>query len=198
MKAEFKRRQRPYSSRQFEVKQERRRILIVCEGKQTEPNYFRAFRIPGVEIRVEGLGDHTTSLVARTIELSTDGDYEQVWCVLDRDSFPLDRFNAALELAENNKVQVAYSNEAFELWYVLHFDFLHAGVSRADYITILSQRLGVPYFKNNRDMYDLIVARQATAVKNAERLHRRYAPCRPGHDNPSTTVYLLVKELLKQ
>lgn len=32
-------------------------FLIVCEGRRTEPNYFRAFRVPAnVQVQIEGKG----------------------------------------------------------------------------------------------------------------------------------------------
>ena len=104
-------------------------FLIVCEGERTEPNYFEAFRAAGDvrKITVKGEGYNTLSLVRRTIELADEGDYDQVWCVFDRDSFPAQTFNAALELAAQRGFYVAYSNEAFELWYLLHFHFYHTG-----------------------------------------------------------------------
>ena len=92
-------------------------FLIVCEGERTEPNYFRAFRLAG-DVRgidVRGEGYNTTRLVEAAIEYARQGDYDQVWCVFDRDSFPAQNFNEAIALAERQGFQVAYSNEAFEL-----------------------------------------------------------------------------------
>ncbi len=44
--------------RNFDLKNKRRKILIVCEGEKTEPNYFKSFPIDNknwaVEIHGEG------------------------------------------------------------------------------------------------------------------------------------------------
>ena len=101
----------------------RSRFLIVCEGERTEPNYFRGFRLSAKVADIRGLGANTVSLVRETIVLRDAGDYDSVWCVFDRDSFPLQNFNRALQLAEQNGINVAYSNEAFEIWYLLHFHY---------------------------------------------------------------------------
>jgi hypothetical protein len=173
-------------------------ILIVCEGACTEPNYFRAFRVARdvAEVRVEGVGDNTYRVVEQAIELRADGDYDQVWCVFDRDSFPPEHFNRALQVAQAKGIKVAYSNEAFELWYVLHFDYLNTGISRKDYITRLNQLLGRDYHKGSTDMFDALKDRQETALRNAAKLLAEYGDDhRPERDNPSTTVHLLVAEL---
>ena len=44
-------------------------------------------------------------------------------------------------------------------------------------------------------MYDDLIDKQNTAIKNAENLLKQYNPQNPAKDNPSTTVHLLVKEL---
>lgn len=174
------------------------RFLIACEGRKTEPNYFRRFRVNAdvVELVVEGLGDNTRSLVEQVRERMRGQDYDRVWCVFDRDVFPAEHFNAALELAGQHGIQVAYSNPAFELWYLLHFYYYNVALSRQDCVRLLGERLGFSYKKNDPGMYDRLQERQAEAIRNAQRLLEDYAPeHRPERDNPSTTVHLLVQEL---
>ena len=176
----------------------RLRFLIACEGGKTEPNYFRRFDVNAkvVELKVEGMGDNTLSLVQQTCDLVRHEDYDQVWCVFDRDSFPAGRFNAALQLAKQRGIQVAYSNQAFELWYLLHYDYHNVATFRHDYPRMLTERMGSRYRKNRLDMYDLLVERQPEAILNAQRLLDFYAPNHnPERDNPCTTVHLLVCEL---
>ncbi len=171
-------------------------ILIVCEGEKTEPQYFRAFRLPSV--RVEGAGKNTLSLVEYAIDLSEEG-YEQVWCVFDRDSFPAQTFNAAIQKAKAKGLRVAYSNEAFEIWYMLHFDFHTSGLSRTLYADKLTERLGRPYKKNDPAIFESLRPRQDQAIKHARRLLEDYGPSHnPERDNPCTTVHLLVEQLRAQ
>ncbi len=181
--------------RRVNVRELRQRFLIVCEGEKTEPNYFNSFRVPGVVVDVRGIGENTVRLVERAIKLMEEDDYDQVWCVFDRDIFPVKNFNAALRLAEKHGIKVAYSNEAFELWYVLHFNYHQSATARHLYVERLNDLLGVRYEKNRLDMYERLKDRQETAIRNAEKLLDTYQPHRPAHDNPSTTVHLLVQEL---
>jgi hypothetical protein len=181
------------------VREPLQRFLIVCEGERTEPNYFNRFRVPKevVVVNVLGFGYNTLRLVEKALELMKDKDYDQVWCVFDRDSFPAQDFNEAISLAGRRGIKVAYSNEAFELWYLLHFHFYQTGITRVDYIERLSNLIGIKYQKNSGNIYDLLEKRQEEAINNARRLLALYNPCRPAQDNPSTTVHLLVEELRK-
>jgi hypothetical protein len=173
-------------------------FLIVCEGKRTEPNYFRSFRVPAtVQVQIVGEGYNTLSLVERTVELAREQPYDQIWCVFDRDDFPVESFNAALRLARDKGFHVAYSNEAFELWYLLHFHFIHSGISRVAYITRLARELGHEYRKNDKHIYADLISRQPDAIRNARQLLDQYERRDPARDNPSTSVHLLVEELNK-
>ncbi len=184
-----------YSERRLNLREPRQRFLIVCEGEKTEPNYFRRFRAPLLVVDVRGLGYDPIQLVRRALALRQQDDYDQAWCVFDRDTWPAGDFNNAISLAIQERVRVAYSNEAFELWYLLHFHFYDTGISRHDYEHRLSSLLGRPYAKNSITMYDELLTRQPEAIRNAERLLAQYQPLNPAADNPSTTVHLLVKEL---
>lgn len=174
----------------------RKKFLIVCEGERTEPYYFEAFRVPKNVYDVVGAGDNTIRLMREAIDLMQREKYDQVWVVMDKDDFPIENFNNALGLARENGIQVAYSNEAFELWYLLHFDFHHAAISRESYKERLTARLGFEYKKNDPNIYDAIEDKQIIAIQNAIRLLKEYGDeHRPAYDNPSTTVHLLVDAL---
>ncbi len=178
----------------------RDRVLIVCEGKKTEPNYFRGFRLTNVT--VDGKGYNTDSLVREAIKIQKNAikskeEFDRVWCVFDRDSFGPENFNAAISLARSNNIQIAYSNEAFEIWYMLHFNYYDTGFSRDQYKELLTRLLNHEYRKNSPSMYEELLERQNTAIKNAERLLSTYQRSNPERDNPSTTVHLLVMELNK-
>jgi hypothetical protein len=190
-----RRKPRGYSQRKVANREFWQRFLIVFEGEKTEPKYFNGFRVSSLVVDVHGLGVNPSLLVDKAKKLEKEDEYDQVWCVFDRDSFPKGDFNAAIQKAESLGFRVAYSNEAFELWYVLHFEFLNTGIPRSDYIRKLSSLLGRKYQKNSDDIYDLLIHRQDTAIQNAENLISQYNYLCPEQDNPSTTVYLLVKEL---
>lgn len=57
---------RPYA---IESKQVEKTFLILCEGENTEPEYFKAFPVVTAEIKVVGTGRARTSLVEEAIRM---------------------------------------------------------------------------------------------------------------------------------
>lgn len=176
-------------------------FLIICEGEKTEPNYFDAFKVKSAKIIIEGTGCNTLSLVnkAQKIVNSYKTEYvkfDQVWCVFDRDDF-CDTFNDAIFKAKDIGFRVAYSNEAFELWYLFHFIYFNSSITRVDYIRKLNKHLGIEYKKNSTEMYEILLPNQSEAINRAKRLLSKYSGTNPNKQEPSTTVHLLVEELNK-
>jgi len=190
--------------RKIRKKYVRNTILILCEGEKTEPNYFKVFKEKlkkfNIVLEVMGDGYNTDSLVEQAIELKNQKEinkepYLEVWCVFDRDSFSKQNFNRAFEIANSNNIKTAYSNEAFEIWYLLHFEYCIAGISRKQYIEKLEGYLE-KYEKNDKTMYQKLVKKQDIAIQNAEKLLDRYTSATSKYDmNPSTTVFRLVERL---
>lgn len=172
------------------------RILILCEGEKTEPLYFHGFKkdFKLNNVSIEGLGANTDTIVQEAIRRQKD--YEQIWCVFDRDSFEKHNFNRAFALIKKYpKIKIVYSNEAFELWYLLHFNYYDTGISREQYKTKLSKYLEEKYQKNSKNMYERLLPFQNKAINNAKKLLRTYKRPNPEKDNPSTTVFELVERL---
>jgi len=188
------------SRRGLETREPTLKILIVCEGVKTEPEYFKKFPVPKDVAEVHGLGMDPLRLVQQARKLAheyrqrTGYSYGQVWCVFDRDEFPLERFRQALQLAAESKFEVAYSNPAFEIWYLLHFGFSDRPMTRRACCSSLSAHLGCPYEKN-QSWYSQLLSAQEQAIEHAAKLLARYDSPDPARNNPSTTVHLLVQEL---
>jgi hypothetical protein len=195
--------QKPSGRRPAETR-ERRRVLIVCEDSKSSRFYFESFPIDPqrAEVVALGTGRNTDSLVEDAIRLKAKAmraghPYNEVWCVFDRDSFPLGNYTRAFELARGADIKVAWANEAFELWYLLHFNYHDTGISRNDYKAKLKQS-GLEYDKADETIYDKVKERQATAMKFARRLERRWREMGerfPERQNPSTSVHKLVEFL---
>lgn len=213
-----KRLERKERKRSEGILSERRYFLIVCEGEKTEPLYFEAFKsdlpkgvLDSVRIDIEGEGKNTLSLIEEIIQLrkrkekASGRAYDQTWAVFDRDSFLPQNFNNAIFKARDAQpeIQCAWSNEAFELWYLLHFEFYQDAASRHDYQARLereiSKRMGVPfrYAKNSPEMYQLLKTwgNQEQAISWAERLEQWHEGENYADHNPCTLVYQLVKTL---
>jgi len=63
LEAKKRRRSTPSLSRSEPSKPEKANILIVCEGKVTEPSYFQQFRLSSATIKTVGEGYNTVTLV---------------------------------------------------------------------------------------------------------------------------------------
>jgi len=188
--------------RKKELRFERENILIVCEGK-TERLYFDSFPLKSANLKTISTGSNTKTLIKRAKKesdgaIKRDESYDQVWCVFDRDSFSKEQFNTAIQMAESSGFQVAWSNEAFELWYVLHFEYLNTGITRDQYCQKLDTLIGRKYEKTCPYMYNEMLPGQKAAIRNAKRLLKIYDDnTQPADCNPSTKVHLLVQELKK-
>lgn len=193
-----------------ETRKERQYFLIVTEGERTEPNYFNFFRdrLPNrflSTIDVRGQGTNTINVVEKAIrgkekrERSAKPDFDEVWAVFDKDDFPDHRVNEAISLAERNNINTAFSNQAFELWYILHFQDLDSNLHRSRYISILSNILGINYTKNSLDIVQKIMTQGDInlAIRRAEKLEKEHINSKkpPSSSAPYTTVHNLVKKL---
>ncbi len=178
-------------------------FYIFCEGEKTEPNYFDSFKLSKAKIKIYGEGRNTRDLIywvrgevnSLKRKREFDENEDEVWCVFDRDSFEPSDFDNAVTMAESSGYQVAYSNEAFELWYILHFDYMQSALSREQYIEILDKKFGHKYQKNARNTYDELSEYRGKAIKFAEKLLKEINNGSPHKNNPTTKVHLLVKKL---
>ncbi|MEZ4474576.1 MAG: RloB family protein [bacterium] len=191
---EARRASRRAAGRPVDAIELRPRLLIVCEGERTEPQYFSGFRLNG---DVVGEGDHTLGLVRKAIaRRDEDGQFTETWVVFDRDSFEAERFNAALDLAQREGLRVAVTNQAFELWYLLHFEYCDADLHRSTYQERLTRYLERPYRKKDPSMYAQLRPRQGEACRNAARLLLLHGErWNPEGQGPGTTIHLLVERL---
>ena len=210
--AEIKRRKRKEDKKSKKISC---RILIVCEGEKTEPNYFRAFKAVNnqsfvTELQIEGGGINTIGVVDEAIRLRDHSaiPYDRVWAVFDKDSFSPKNFNGAIIKARENDIETAWSNEAFELWYLFHFHNRVTAMSRNDYKKAISDAVNSSlhykkkgkyvYAKNAPDNFEIMntYGNQAQAIKWVETNHKSWSDEKYSTHNPCTTVYRLVNQLL--
>ncbi len=192
-------------SRRQGVREIKQSFLIVCEGEKTEPDYFKAFRMTAATIKAVGQAMNTMTLVIKAISIR-DADqkrkkiYDQCWVVFDKDDFPAKDFNQAIQFAEKNGFRVAYSNQAFEYWFLLHYNLYTGAIHRSQYKDMLTKLTGMPYSKNDgygAVMYNLLLSRQQQAIDNAETVLAEISHGNPAEEESSTTVQRLVVELNK-
>lgn len=194
--------------RSIEIK---KTFLIYCEGVNTEPEYFKSFPVTTeTDVKPIGLGMSRTALVEKVLELiamiEKDSDQE-IWVVFDRDVKYDNRdqgdkdFNNALNLAKNNGIKCAYSNDCFELWFILHDDYVETAFYRTQIYDKLSKKFDFNYEKDGKgkdfaeSLYHTFLDKLPYAIRNAKRLHTFHSDKEYHLQNPCTTVYELVEAL---
>ncbi len=156
---------------------------------------------------------HTVDLVNFAItdvkqKLRKGRQINHVWIFFDKDSF--DDFNAAhnLILAQNDSTDKnledfyyntqtgivwhsCWSNECFELWLWLYYDYCESRLTRDDYKDKLNnqpklKKIGFKYEKNIPNIHD-ILTQNGGSLNNAIRFAKKLNGS-SGTDNPSTGV----------
>ncbi len=119
-------------------------FIIFCEDKVSEPVYLKYFETSNIKIN---FAKEQKSMMANVLSAIThcrengliqfiDGndclvaEDTQIWCVYDRDkeesSVNLPKgntdFDQSIITANSAGIKVAWSNDAFELWVLLHFE----------------------------------------------------------------------------
>ena len=182
------------------------RVLIVCEGKKTEPKYLRDLvdrcRLSNADVVIAGSGSEPRRVVAtaKTLEKKErqiGNPYYVVYCVFDRDQHA--HFDSASQEARDARLKLARSWPCFEYWLVLHFVYRRRPYARSgnrsaaqNCVRDLKKHLH-DYTKGMAGVYHQLEDLLETAKSNAKRaLSDAAATERP---NPSTEVHRLVAYL---
>ena len=183
-------------------------IIILPEG-YTEYYYFRGLESQLVSLRVYKPYLNLIKLMQKAQQAKhnqvarrpDDAIEDEVWIVIDRDyqrgNEKADAlFYETLKVAEESGICVAYSDDAFELWFLLHYEAVTKSMLAKD----LLQRLKVHipnYEKPARGICQKLMMHNKVhqAIKRADRILKT---SKAGHltTNPSTTAHLLVRKIL--
>lgn len=179
----------------------RKKILLVCEGEKSEPNYFNWLKSNwrvNAEIEIIGKCGDPLCVVQRAIyeKVKTNffNKYDYIWAIFDRDNFDMGRISQAFDLALKNGIGVIFSNESFELWYLLHFDYIEGALGRYDICNKLSSRIGCKYIKGDDKIFKILYPLLTNAIKNALKLDKLNGLKK---NNPYTGVYMLIENFAK-
>jgi hypothetical protein len=196
----------------------------------TEPNYFKAIadKLPKEmvnHVTVRGFGRSPSGLIEaakkeiKKRRLEGLPDYYYVWLVFDKDEIPDDEFNRVIDMMPElsgkrglgsslvSQWACAWSNEAFELWYLLHFcEQLGGAVKRdnlkkmlEDAVRTNTEDKNFVYKKNDSGMFTRLEQFTPKAIERAERAMYKQMESKGivwSSMNPATTVHKLVRNLL--
>lgn len=185
-----------------------KRILILCEGKKTEPLYFNQLKrhlqshLKAVQIEIDK-NEYTSAVelikrakLLRDKAKSDKNSYERVWVVYDKDGYT--QHDAAYQLAKTQRIDIAFSSICFEFWYFLHFTYSTAPHQNADELVNKLKNYISDYDKSI-GYFDQIREKLPFAIENARKV-KEY--CQIGYPdtrfydlNPYTNVDDLIKYL---
>lgn len=215
----FKKRRAERKKRKHEYRTPRANsFLIVTEGERTEPLYFKGmqkriqekiggrievFEAPVIDI--QGGGCSTGKLIEITERIVKEAKimYQNIWVVFDKDDF--DDFDQAINDGRSKGYKIAWSNQSFEYWLYLHFNYSDAALHREVWVEKLNEIFrqyqlgGGVYRKNCENIYELVDSYDGvnTAIKHAKRrmAEFEYGTNKPSEYDPGTMVHELVGEL---
>jgi len=220
-------------------------FIIFCEDQNDEPIYFRSFQ-DGKKVKVNCIPNQKQGKlnILNTLKHCCDDgilDYsdsgykikdginKEIWCVYDRDLENTDfskiletdnlDFTTSIHNAVNTGINVAWSNDSFELWVLLHFEeVICNGKIHREYIYerlteifstfpdiqeafTSSIASGKFYYKTSLKKKEAFIRfvlpklreRTDIAISNAEALVLNFKSTTPYHDwNPCTMVHNLI------
>lgn len=187
------------------------KIHVFCNGELAEINYFKElkdnYRSHKIVIYKKGLSKlspwQLIEEVGRRLKSGLLTDYDplgdQLWCVFDVDDYwnhNKKKFCNGIALANENGINLAWSNECFELWYLLHFQQVSTSLRRIEYGKLLKshfKKLGIKYSKNKSGLFILLLNCLENAKKNARLIYEDGEIKK----NPSTNIHTLVAQLEK-
>ena len=178
------------------------RILVVCEGKKTEPNYFNGLKndlhLNSTNVEITGDSDPSpTSVVAFSKERYRDEEkagfpFNRVFCVFDKNNHS--DYEQALAQIRNMKprgvFQAITSVPAFEYYLLLHYIYSTKPRTSAQALSDLKKHIS-GYQKGKKNVFATVRDKLENATINANR--SLAAAKENGTDNPSTKVHKLVE-----
>lgn len=190
------------------------RVLIVCEGAKTEPNYLqellKTYHLSSANIEVTGEGGSAPmSVVEHAINrFEDDPEFDRVFCVIDRDQHP--RFGEAVQRIREKRLirrdskrkkmgtarfEAIASIPCFEFWIFLHYQYTTAEMPCYDDVRHrLKQIEGFEkYDKGTRGLFAQTREHIDTALNHADRANAEAQ--RNDTDNPTTQMPTLIRYL---
>lgn len=103
-------------------------FIIVCEGKNREPDYFRFFEGMSSRVKIIPVESQAGSAprllidiaIAKEEELDANSERDRVWFVIDTDRWRDQLHEIRQECQSHIHWRVAQSNPCFEVWLYFH------------------------------------------------------------------------------
>ena len=155
-------------------------IYLFCEGGKTERFYFEQLRQElrgfGFIIKVkktnktDPLGLMKEALSFKEHEGKDFFDCDELYCIFDCDSHSNIILQKAKKFAEENNVNLIFSNPSFEYWILSHFEKISGACNQNQIESKLKEHLN-NYEKNDVDIFKKINHKRDSAVSNVKNVN---------------------------
>lgn len=159
----------------------RSKFYILTNGRETEKNYFDLIKSKKsiFDVKVEYQNSNPVQLVRYASQYLREAN--QVWCVFDIDNnFNDGTLIQAIKLAEETGVQIAYSNIAFEVWLLSHYQKVESSYDNTRLIRQMDKllredlRLNRGYDKSDKELLKKhFLPKLDDAVVNSKVIYQR-------------------------
>jgi hypothetical protein len=205
-----KRRQLRREGRRLERKKATRvglaSLLIVCEGRETEPNYLNGFcdarRINRANVTIvpgDGQTDALSLVRKARLRFEIDRDFDRVFVVCDCENESLSPARALASTPLKHitgrqiSVELIVTRPCFEFWLLLHFEYVARSLPTADSAIDLLRRHVTDYRKADRNVFRKVEGGLDRAMIHAARLKADIAQV--GVQSPDSDMPLLIEML---
>lgn len=182
--------------------------LIITDTEATEGLYFTGLHDSLSEenrkklvIKVENTS--TKKMIDTCLKMTAyDAQYRIPWIVFDRDR--VKDFDGIIQDAENQNINVGWSNPCFEIWMHAYFgdmpSIYESKSCCAKFGKVFKRKTTQEYDKSDKHIYNKLsrYGDEQSAIKIAEQCLRkceREGKVKPSEMFPCTTVYRLVEEI---
>lgn len=185
------------------VREVKQTFLIICEGVNTEPDYFNAFRLTSATVKAIGQGMGTLALVQKAINIKEQErqrgrTYNQNWVVFEKMIFQ------KMTLTPQSCQLARMVLKWLIATRLLNFGSCFTSICIRglcivpDMKKMLSTLLGFAYTKKSgvsSKMFNALFLKQEQAINHAKTIMKQFDGNNPAQQESSTTVYRLVEEL---
>lgn len=189
-------------------------FYILTNGKETEKNYFELIKSKKsiYDVKIEYHNDDPLNLVRIASRLVKQAN--QVWCVFDIDNtFEENSLVPAIKLAEENNINIVFSNIAFEVWLLSHYKQVEKRMDNNQLIKEIDDlckkelKINNGYDKSNKELLKTyFMPKISDAITNAKiNYQKRVLQHKKEFDgnqkfriwewNSCTNVYMLIEAL---
>ena len=197
--------------RQIKTKNEKKRLLLICEGSRTEPLYFYDLwqdkRNRKVVVEIPKCKDTEPIKLVKFADKYFSNKrycYDEIYIIFDKDEHISYSEAISISLKKDKTLKNDFnelvdfiaipSNPCFELWLLLHYRDLFTFIDRKQIFNYLGSHISC-YRKSMKEIYKTTRCNLSIACKRATKINNNSDP--NNKENCYCGVVILVNRLLE-